>query len=383
MPPKEISTTKSFAGGEESLRDGMYKISCLNDLMHVQSRLFYEKRGTQYECLTKGYGRGATHINNDIYGHSSNKNDEQKLFDDPAAAAVINSKDEDGYLRTVEKSDILEGVVSKRAFEELDVDLENAFDDNDDDKKHDDDSPEIRFQRKQRDILTSNRMNLVDKDFTYASGIDFTTKEDKLIMNTDTHRLNNEIAAYVYELISRQFFFPQSMFFGLYNPLTFHTRKIEMLEESFSLRIIRETVFEQTEWVNMAQIMLNQGNLFFLLKGLTVDTAPIKNNIILCEVNFQQRKIIFYYSSNSIITANLNLDWYKRIFIQQFVMPLDANWKFLEVPLKSTQDDLSMLLMICYLRQTDHLAHIEHLSSLSNTHDRVGSWLATMYHLLI
>lgn len=98
------------------------------------------------------------------------------------------------------------------------------------------------------------------------------------------------------------------------------------LSDEFAPNIVR-SVFSPRELLRMCNVMLNSGRLFFLLPAVTKHLAPRVDEFVLCEVDFENHNIVFYFQRPDSVET---LRFYGECMWSQFVFPAqERQWKVL------------------------------------------------------
>jgi len=149
------------------------------------------------------------------------------------------------------------------------------------------------------------------------------------------------------------------------------SRNIEFLEESFSFEQ-NSKVFDQQDLRMMfrARNPISQHSRFlFALPSLSKDLRKDEDDQhdLLCEVNFEHRFIGFYCLDDA------QLEWYTKIMMQQFVLP-EEQWRVYRFPIP----DLETLIIVAITRMQGGLLTNAYLSGLTNKRQRIFSFFARL-----
>ncbi len=237
-----------------------YKFGCETDSNWEKRRLNFERKGTQVECLQKGYGYGESHS---FY---------------IADSETLNPTE----LRNLENWGISEGM-HDRIWTTLDDDNDFKF------PLVSETQPTFLYSK----ISPGFKYQLLNEDLTLSS--------ENIFMCLEEFQKNEKDGCY---------FMGSKRTPGGRKQL----RDFRFLEDSFSLQRIQDAAFDTEDFQRMFLVRRHpRARFIFVLEGLTTTLGTTEYQIA-CEVNFSVRKIVFYCRENS------ELKWYSRIMMQQFAL---------------------------------------------------------------
>jgi len=282
-----------YAGGDKNQEYLSYKIGCETKKLFDQHRLWYERKGTQTECLQKGYQIGTRHLYHFEPSREEEENEDFIVVDEvPGTRGVFNALD-----------------ITANAYDNAYVSIPTIILE---------ESKQIVFQvvknEDGEEILLSDAIAMLEE----CQGTDQNT--------------------YFFGLLRQE---------QVLDRFVMRERQYKFLEESFSQQRIQK-VFSEGDLLHMFQLAQAKGRLLFFLPSISTHLVRQEDSYVCCEIDFNGTHIIFYHNE-----VDLNqLLWYRRIMIQQFVLPGTTTWQVYHMPLltRDNQDLLLTLMLIAIAR---------------------------------
>ena len=140
------------------------------------------------------------------------------------------------------------------------------------------------------------------------------------------------------------------------------------LHDSFPLEIVR-SVFTLKELLRMKHTSKQRGRILFLLQSVTQHLAPNPGCYVLCEVDFERMRIVFYYSLS---TDNYtSLAFYVETMWNQFVSP--AQQKQWKASLFILPDSfLSTMFLVLLSRMSNKRVSVDQFQTMTSVGARAG-----------
>ena len=293
-----------------------YKLGCETDSNWVLRRLNFEQKGTQTQCLNKGYGYGESHS---FFWEDKETLDEKQLEN-------LHKVGNPEGLTIITEVAGLGGDLPKDPATPQPLEIPSAFLDR-----------VYKLKQAGENKWTPDVWGVVIEEFqAQVRG-----RNNVYFCSAKRAPNDNRLAANT----------------------VFARREFRFLEESFSLKQTRQA-FDATDLQQMFLVRFNtarshSGRLLFVLPDLTPNLAEIEQQDVVCEVNFETKQIIFYCQ----IPASY---WYARIMMQQFALAGET-WR-LEMFLV---ENYETLILVAITRMLNGALNLAALQALDEKEQRI------------